>query len=96
VTAVVSIDTAAIRALQAGPVAEDMGRRALRVDSRAKMNAPVDTGRMRAAGYAAPSSDTEGAWDVIFPVDYTIYVHDGTRYVMARPFLADALSAAVE
>lgn len=95
-TVVVSIDSAAVRELQTGPVAEDMGRRAHRVEARAKTSAPVNTGRMRAAGYSAPSSEIEGGWDVVFPVNYTIFVHDGTRYVAARPFLADALSAAVE
>ena len=94
----VTIDDAGIRALIApgGPVYNDLFERALRVEGRAKILAPVDTGRMRAAGYTAPSREVEGAWDVVFPVSYTIFVHNGTRFMAARPFLVEALPAAVE
>lgn len=93
----ITIDPSAVIAMKrpGGSIYDDMGRRANLVDSAAKIRAPVRTGRMRASGYAAPSTDVEGAWEVIFPVGYAIFVNGGTRYMRARPFLTDALQEAV-
>lgn len=73
---------AALEALLRGPsgaVARDLGRRAIRVESRAKQLCPVDTGRLR-------SSIT---WRIVFGlgglnavvgtnVAYAVFVHEGT------------------
>lgn len=94
---IITLDPGAIDAMKrpGGSVYEDMGRRALAVDSGAKIRAPVRTGRLRASGYAAPSTSVDGAWDVVFPVGYAIFVNEGTRYMRRRPFLTDALIEAV-
>lgn len=73
-----------------GDVYNDMGRRAVDADAAAKGAASVDTGRMRAAGYITPSSEVDGAWDVVFPVDYSIYQDQGTRYMAGTHFLSGA------
>lgn len=78
-----------------GEIDRDMERRARRVEGTAKVLAPVRTGRMRASGYTTPANEVEGAWDVVFPVDYAIFVNSGTRYMAARPFLTDALPEAL-
>jgi HK97 gp10 family phage protein len=72
-----------------GRAMQDIIRKAsLLVEREGKINAPVDTGRLR----ASISTD-------IFPlsaevhtnVNYAIYVHEGTRHMRARPFMYDAV-----
>lgn len=78
-----------------GDIDRDMERRARRVEATAKVLAPVDTGRMRASGYTTQATEIPAAWDVIFPVHYAIFVNSGTRFMAARPFMTDALPAAL-
>jgi len=57
------------------------------LEGRSKELAPVDTGRMRASIITklSPLQATIGPY-----VDYAVYVHEGTRYMRARPFMSDA------
>lgn len=95
VSVTIELPNTGILAARGGDVDRDMERRARRVESTAKILAPVRTGRMRASGYTAPATEVEGAWDVIFPVGYAIFVNDGTRFMEARPFMTNALSEAL-
>lgn len=92
---VVEVDFGAILALAApgGIVNDDMRRRGFAIHAAAVPNAPVDTGRLRASGEVVEVTDVPGAYDVIFTVDYAVWVHDGTRYMAARPWLRDAMPA---
>jgi HK97 gp10 family phage protein len=61
---------------------------ALLIEGQSKINSPVDTGRMRSSIF----SDIEPMKATIMPtVDYAVYVHEGTKYMKARPFLRDAV-----
>lgn len=76
-----------------GEVARDIAARATRVESSAKGRCPVDTGRLRAS---IRWTMMPGPAAIIgTDVEYAIYVHNGTRYMEGRPFLRDALEAAV-
>lgn len=57
------------------------------IERYAKINAPVDTGRLRSSIYTdiRPMSST-----VSTNTNYARYVHDGTRYMNARPFMKNA------
>lgn len=57
------------------------------IEGKSKELAPVDTGRLRASIFTSlsPLQATIGPY-----VNYAIYVHQGTRYMKARPFMADA------
>lgn len=89
---------AAIQALlnsPSGPVARDLARRAVRVESAAKALAAVDTGRMRSSVTWALAVDGRGLFaEVGTNVLYAIYVELGTRYMRAQPYLVPALRAA--
>lgn len=57
----------------------------------AKISSPIDTGRLR----ASIVTDIGNMQAKIGPhVDYAIYVHEGTRYMKARPFLSIGYSQA--
>jgi HK97 gp10 family phage protein len=59
----------------------------LLVEREAKIGAPVDTGRLR----ASIATDIHPMKATIEPhVEYARYVHDGTRYMKARPFMKNA------
>lgn len=58
------------------------------VQREAQINTPVRTGRLRAS-YTSTFTPLEG--DVGPTANYAIYVHDGTRYMRARPFLTNAV-----
>lgn len=94
----ITIDTAAIQRLlePGGEIYDDIGRRARNVLNQAVLMSPVDTGRMRGSGVSEPSADVRGAWDVTFPVQYSFFVNQGTRHMAPRPFLTDALPAALD
>lgn len=51
-------------------------------------NTPVDTGRLRASTYTQ-LSNLRG--EVGTNANYDIYVHEGTRYMKARPYLRMAV-----
>lgn len=54
-----------------------------------KLNSPVDTGFMKAS-HTTRFSKLRGEVEPV--AKYSIYVHEGTRYMAARPFLADAVA----
>lgn len=78
-----------------GPVAHDLARRAIRVESAAKRLAPVDTGRLRSSITWALYRDGRGLYaEVGSRVLYAVFQELGTRYMRAHPFLVPALRAA--
>lgn len=60
----------------------------LLVERGGKQNAPVDTGRLRSS---ISSTIRPMSAEVTTNTNYARYVHDGTRYMSARPFLGDAI-----
>lgn len=77
----------------------DMIRRGKNVESAAKRRIGrnprrVDTGRLRASIQAKPILfGGLPAVQVGTPVKYSLYVHNGTRYMIPNPYLRDALPA---
>lgn len=55
----------------------------------AKINAPVDSGRLRTSIYTLVNPTNA---KVSTNTNYAQYVHDGTRYMSPRPFMKDAAS----
>jgi HK97 gp10 family phage protein len=53
-------------------------------------NTPVDTGRLRAS-HQARFTPLRGELEPM--TNYALFVHDGTRFMPARPFLADAVDS---
>lgn len=84
-----------VRGPASGAMARDLLRRGYKVEAQAKHDAPVDTGRLQASikveeGTPESSIGVEIGSDV----NYAHWVHDGTKYMRARPFLLRALDAA--
>ena len=78
-----------------GPVAQDLARRLIRVQNKARSLAPVDTGNLRGSITWEIRKRGNQLYGVVGTnVPYAIYMEKGTRYVAPRPFLAPALSAA--
>jgi len=84
-----------------GPVARDLARRAIRVESQAKLNASgrpgpnVRTGRLRSSITWNLGRDEQGVYaDVGSNVEYAAYVELGTDRAPPYPYLRPALSAA--
>lgn len=71
-------------------VAKAVAATALAVETRAKQDAPVDTGRLRSA-IAAEYNGTTATVNV--NVDYALFVELGTRTQRAQPFLYPAMEA---
>jgi hypothetical protein len=74
-------------------------RRAIRVQSAARENLQgpprrIDTGNLRASIAIGEAPGKKLGLRVGTNVEYAIYVHEGTRYMEANPFLRDALRAA--
>lgn len=85
--------TAMLRGPQ-GPVARMLAAKALQVTNQAKQGCPVDTGRLRSSIRWSLGQDGIGLFALVgTDVNYAIYVHNGTRYMAARPFLLDAMRA---
>lgn len=59
-----------------------------KVGQQSRMNTPVDTGRLRASHYEQFSS-LKG--EVGTDTEYDIFVHEGTRFMSARPYLKTAV-----
>lgn len=77
------------------PVAQDLARRAIRVESEAKRRAPVLTGRLRSSISHAPGQDGRGLYvDIGTNVAYARFVEFGTTRQRPRPYLRPALNAA--
>lgn len=94
------LDQAALRRIthgSSGQVAQHLVRIARRAEGIAKRLSPVDTGRMRATIHVeGPHGTAAGvAYYLVANTNYAIYVHGGTRYLRARPFLLDAVRQAV-
>jgi HK97 gp10 family phage protein len=71
-------------------VSQAVAATALAVESRAKENAPVDTGRLR----SSIASDIQGVTATVGTnVEYAVYIELGTRFQPARPFLYPAAEA---
>jgi HK97 gp10 family phage protein len=80
-----------------GPVGHDLIRRCQRVTNEAKRLCPVDTGNLRASiTFEIQQQGSDLIGRVGTNVPYARYVHDGTKYMRARPFLRDALPAATQ
>lgn len=78
-----------------GAVGKDLLRRALRVERRAKLLAPVDTGRLRSSITHELAVDTQGLFALVgSSVEYAAFVELGTRYNRGQPYLRPALAAA--
>lgn len=78
-----------------GPVARDLLRRTIRVESAAKRLAPVDTGRLRSSITHSLERDSRGLVGFVGTnVEYAIYQEFGTRYQRGQPYLRPALRAA--
>jgi hypothetical protein len=98
-----------LRSMLRGPtghVARDLLKRGYRVRSRAIMKCPVGTpetthkagyvgGRLRSSIVAVLGTDSLGIFVMIGSnVEYALFVHEGTIYMVGRPFLTSSLSAA--
>lgn len=85
-----------VRGPASGAMARDLMRRGRKVEAQAKRDAPVDTGRLRASIKVEEGTSTGSRVGVTIgsDVNYARWVHDGTRYMRARPFLLRALDAA--
>lgn len=70
-------------------VDRELNLSALRVERKAKINAPWDTGWMSNNIYSIKVGDL--SWQIISPVYYSIYVELGTRNMAAQPFMYPAL-----
>ena len=76
-----------------GPVARDLAKKALFVESAAKQLAPVDLGRLMSSITHEITQDGQGLVAYIGSnVEYAIYQELGTRYMAAQPYLIPALS----
>jgi HK97 gp10 family phage protein len=65
----------------------------LRVSRDSRRFTPVDTGRLRAS-HKEHFANLKGEIRVGgFKDDYAAFVHEGTRFMKARPFLADAVES---
>lgn len=97
----------ALFASEQGPMARDLARRAIRVESQAKLNAShpapsspgtgpaVRTGRLRSSITWELGHDAQGLFaNIGTNVEYAIYLEQGTDRMGARPFLKPALVAA--
>lgn len=73
-------------------ISDAMRKSAFLVEAKAKPLTPVDTGRLRASIRPDYIRPLEAA---IAPhTEYAIYVHEGTRYMKARPFMKWGVKAA--
>lgn len=61
----------------------------LNIGRRSRQFTPVDTGRLRASTREIFSP---GRGEVGTHTNYDIFVHEGTRFMRARPFLRDAVN----
>ena len=84
---------------RSGPVARDLAKRAMRIESRAKQNASgrpgprVQTGRLRSSITWRMREDGRGLYaDIGTNVPYGYYLETGLRNGAKYPFLLPALS----
>lgn len=61
------------------------------VEGKSKINAPVDTGYLMGSHRTKFLGSGIGFTGIVYPkADYAMFVHQGTRFMKARPFLKDA------
>jgi len=78
-----------------GPAGKDLARRATKVESAAKRNAPVDTGRLRSSiTHELGQAGRDLVARIGTNVDYAPHVEFGTYRMSAQPYLRPALDAA--
>lgn len=70
-------------------VDRELNLSSLRVERRAKVNAPWDTGWMANNIYS--TKEGELSYVVVSPVGYSVFIELGTRFMIAQPFLYPAL-----
>jgi HK97 gp10 family phage protein len=79
---------------ESGPLVKEVLKRALQVESRAKMLCPVDTGRLRSSITSAVEKEGDTIVGVVGTnVEYASYVEFGTSRLEAHPFLIPAVYA---
>ena len=74
-------------------VQQEIEKTAYKIERGAKANCPVDTGHLRRS-ITTEIGDLEA--DIGSNVEYAGYVHDGTRYQPAKPFLETAANAEMD
>lgn len=65
-------------------------RSVIEISGDSRRGTPVDTGRLRASTYTK-FSNLQG--EVGTDTEYDIFVHSGTRYMRARPYLFNAVKS---
>lgn len=81
----------AFGSVQAGAILKDeIQKIAFRIERNSKQLTPVDTGRLRASIHTQPMFGGFGA-KISTNTEYAVFVHNGTRYMRARPFMAEAV-----
>jgi len=76
-----------------GFLVKEVNRLAARVERYGKQLTPVDSGRLRASIGFVPAKFYPSA-TIKTGVHYAIYVHEGTRKMMGRPFLSQGATFA--
>lgn len=79
-----------------GAVGRYLIQQSQRVVNAARAACPVDTGNLRASiTYEIARDGASGGLSARIGtnVPYAVYVHEGTRYMPARPFLREGLAA---
>lgn len=71
------------------PLRQEIAKILYKIESYSKQLTPVKTGRLRSSEATSLSLNEIGG-RVSTNVDYAIYVHEGTKYMKARPFLEAA------
>lgn len=78
-----------------GPTGTRLYQLGVRVQNAARQRAPVDTGRLRSS-IATTRPEARGDRTLVVRIGsnvrYAIFVHEGTRYMRARPFLREAIN----
>lgn len=69
---------------------DEIQKIAFRIERNAKQLTPVDTGRLRASIQTQPLFAGFGA-KVSTNTEYAVFVHEGTKYMRARPYMAEAV-----
>lgn len=70
---------------------DELYKVALQIERVAKQLTPVDTGRLRSSIGTAMLLNQKGVV-VSTNVDYAVFVHEGTRFMRGRPFMAEGLN----
>lgn len=77
-------------------VSDAINRIGANVERFGKQLSPVDTGRLRASIHFSPSYPNTLQSIIATDTEYAIFVHEGTRYMRARPFMAEAANRSAD